>query len=227
VTGIQFRFDIDPLVRELQDTARKQVPFALSLALNTTANDAQQAVRNRIQGGRGFTIRSEGSRQFLLRQIRRTPGEDFATKRNLVSRVRIQNSQKPGSSLLSLIDQGGVRSSRFAIAAATRGADLPIPVRSTKTASVSRSTFPGKLNLQQRGQTVRGAKRTFVVRTKSGDTLLLQRHGKRKIRTLFVLERAATLRARNFFAPAVESAALTRFDGNLQRAMIQALKTAR
>lgn len=227
MSDLRITFDIDPLVREVRDTYLKQVPFALSLALNRTANDGQQAVRNRIQGGRGFTIRSDSSRQFLLRQVRRNPGQDFATKRDLVARLRIQNTQKPGPSLLSLVDQGGVRGSRFVLSPVTRGNNLPIPVRRSASGAVPRSTYPGRLNLTQRGKTLRGDRRTFVVNTKGGDTLLLQRYGKRKIRTLFVLERQATVRARNFFAPAVESVAGTRFNQNLTEAMAQAIRTAR
>jgi hypothetical protein len=228
MSDVQFIFDTDALTRELSDTARKQMPFALSLALNSTTNDMQQAIRNRVQGGNRFVIRTAASRQFLLRQIRRNPGQDFATKRDLVARVRIQNTQSQSPSLLSLLDQGGVRTPRFALSPSiTRGSDLPIPVRRSKTATVSRSTFPGKLNLRQQGKALRGDRRTFVVRTKAGDTLLLQRHGKRKVRTLFVLERQANVRAKNFFGPAAESAALTRFDGNLVRGMEQALRTAR
>lgn len=227
MTNPVITFDTDNFVRFLDDTKRRQVPFALANALNATANDMQQAIRNRLQGGRGFVIRSEGSRRFLLRQIRRNPGEDFATKRRLVARVRIANNRK--ASLLSLIDQGGERSTQFAIAPATQGRDLAIPQRPSPTARIPRSLYPAKLNLRQtaKGSGLRGDRRTFTVRTKAGDLLLLQRKGRRTVRTLFVLERSATMRPRNFFAPAAEGAATTRFAGNLERAFAHALRTAR
>lgn len=221
-------FDVGPMVRFLDDTRVRQMPFALSLALNATANDMQRAIRNRVEGGRGFTIRSNASRQFLLRQIRRNRGEDFATKRSLVARVRIQNKGTGSASLLSLIDQGGLRTSRFAIdPSITQAKDLPIPQRATPTAKISRTLYPGRLNLKRTGKALRGDRRTFVVKTATGDTLLLQRRGKRVVRTLFVLQRSANMRARNFFAPAAESAAITRFDLNLQAGLRRALETAR
>lgn len=228
MTNPTITFDIGPMVRFSEYTRQRQYPFALSLALNATANDMQQAIRNRVEGGRQFTIRSSQSRQFLLRQIRRNRGEDFATKRSLVARVRIQNSGKRGSSLLSLVDQGGLRTTRFAIdASITQAKDLPIPQRPTPTAKVSRTLYPGRLNLKRTGKALRGDRRTFVVKTATGDTLLLQRRSKRVVRTLFVLQRSANMRARNFFAPAAESAAITRFDINLQAGLRRALETAR
>lgn len=226
MTFVSITVDDTNFRRFIGDTLKRQLPFATANALNATANDMQQAVRNAVVGSRGFVIRSDNSRRFLQNQIRRNPGEDFARKTNLVARIRIQN--KGRSSLLGLIDQGGQRSSRFSLGPATAGDDLPIPVRATPTATVSRSLYPGKLGLQSRGgKALKGAKRTFVVRTKAGDTLLLQRRGKNRIRTLFVLERKADVRPRQFFAPAAERAALTRFDGNLERALDRALRTAR
>lgn len=220
-------FHTDNFVRFLSDSAKRQVPFALANALNATANDMQRAVRNLLQGGRGFTFRTEGSRQFLLRQIRRNPGEDFARKTRLVARVRIANNRK--ASLLSLIDQGGERSARYAISPTTEGRDLAIPQRPTPASRIPRTLYPAKLNLRptKKGKGLRGDRRTFTVRTKSGDLLLLQRQGRKKVRTLFVLERSASMRPRNFFAPAAESAARTRFNGNFERAMQHALRTAR
>lgn len=227
MSAVQITFDETQFTRFVNDAVKRQVPFAMANALNTTANDMQQAIRNRLQGGRGFTFRSEGSRQFLLRQIRRSPGEDFAKKSSLVARVRIANNRK--TSLLSLIDQGGQRTTRFSLGAAAEGKDLPIPQRPTPTARIPRTLYPAELNLKPtaKGKGLRGNRRTFTVRTKSGDTLLLQRKNRGQVRTLFVLSRSATMRPRNFFAPAAESAALTRFDGNFERALMQAIRTAR
>lgn len=221
MTGPVIRFDTDPFVRFLDDTKRKQVPFAAANGLNATANDMQNGIRNAVTGV-GFVIRSDSSRQFLRRQIRRNPGQDFANKRNLVARVRIQNKRK--ASLLSLIDQGGERTSRFAI---TGAPSLPIPARTVPTDKIARSLYPAKLNLQAKGQQLKGAKRTFIVKTKGGDTLVLQRKNKRTVRTLFVLERKADVRARDFFAPTAERVALGRFEGNFERAFANALRTAR
>lgn len=224
MTGVSVSFDADALVRELTDTARRQMPFALANALNATANDMQQGIRNAVTASRGFVIRSGTSRAFLQRQIYRSRGEDFATKRSPVARVRIANNGR--SSLLSLIDQGGTRESRFPLVGAG-GTDLPIPARQAPTDKVARTLYPGKLDLKRYGQQVKGARRTFVVRTKAGDTLLLQRRGKRSVRTLFVLERSAQVPAKNFFAPTAERVALTRFDSNLERSLLRALETAR
>ncbi len=220
-------FQTDNFVRFLNDSVKRQMPFALANALNATANDMQAGIRNAVTG-RGFTIRSETSRQFLRNQIRRNPGEDFARKSRLVARVRIADRGR--ASLLSLIDQGGERGTQLAIGAATQGNNLPVPARVNPSDKVSRTLYPAKLNLQnvgKSGKALRGDRRTFVVRTKDGETLLLQRRGKRKVRTLFVLERSTRVRARQFFSPLAESVALGRFPENFERSLLQAIRTAR
>lgn len=223
MSSFSIRFDTDALTRELTDTARRQIPFATAKALNATANDMQAGIRNQVTG-RGFVIRSDNSARWLKQQIRRNPGEDFATKRQQVARVRIQDQGR--ASLLSLIDQGGQRTSRFAVSGA--GTQVAVPVRRTPAQRIPRTQFPAALQLKAtpKGQ-IKGARGAFVVKTKAGDTLVLQRTGKRKVQLRFVLERAVGVRPRQFFAPIAEKVALGRFNQNLDYALREALRTAR
>lgn len=224
MTDIAITFNVEGLVRELRDTGRRQMPFALANALNATADDIQQAARNAIVGSRSFTFRTGSSRQFVLRQVRRNRGEDFATKRSPVARVRLANNGR--TSLLSLIEEGGTRQSRFVLDTREQK-NVPVPARAVPTDTVPRTLYPRKLDLRATGQQVKGARRTFAVRTAAGDTLVLQRQGKAKVRTLFVLQRQVQVPAKRFFAPVAERTALTRFDTNLERALRRALETAR
>lgn len=227
---IRIHFDSAALVRELNDLGKRQAPFAIANALNSTADDVQNAEQNVVASSRTFVIRSENSRRFLARQIRRNRGSDFANKRKLVSAVRIQSSGR--ASLLSLIDQGGVRTSRFALGSGHELNDpvVPVPAREHPRAALARSLYPKNLKLRNRGKfwkSIKGEKRTFVVRTKGGTQLVLQRQGKDRVRTLFVVKPDVDVRPKNFFGPTAQRVAVARFDANLEAAFIAAVRTAR
>lgn len=233
-------FDTDELRKELRDVGARQMPFALANALNATANDMQAGIRN-VVTGRGFVIRSEGSAQFLRRQIKRERGQDFATKQFPVARVRIASSASGRkASLLSLIDQGGSRFSQFAIGSGATFGPSSVVIgfqqgsrRQTMNA-IPRGLFPKNTGLQERRNisgafakgSLKGKRGTFAVRTGPQSGLVLQRQGG-KVRALFAIKPRVRVAARNFFAPMAEKVALGRFDQNLDFALRQALKTAR
>lgn len=106
----------------------KQIPFAMSKALNDTANDAQKAIQDSLQ--QRFTLRRP---DFIKRTIKRNR-EDFATKTKLEAVVRID----PTRDMLAKFEDGGTKTPRS-------GAAIAIPtenVRRTKAQIVSESQRP-------------------------------------------------------------------------------------
>lgn len=238
-TPISITFDIDPLMRELSDTGKKQVPFALALALNRTAEEMQEAVRQRIFA-RGFVIRSAATARFLSNaiKIRRS---DRATKTQFRAAVRIESSGKGGgrAGLLGFLEEGGVRYSQFAIGSGVvfGPGSVAVPIRPTPSTQVPRNLYPAQTGLQERRSisggltkaSLRGKRRTFVVRTRPGEGLVLQRTGpgRRDTRALFVIKPRVRVQGRRFFFVTAERTAIERFDVNMDGFMRAAIRTAR
>lgn len=235
----RFTFDIEPLVRELDETLRRQMPYAAMMALNRTTEEAQQAIRQRVFQ-RGFTVRSSRSAQFLANSIKFSRG-DRATKVKLETTLRVEPPGKGGgrSGLLGFLEGGGVRFSQFSIGsgAVFGPGSVAVPIRRTPTEQIPRGLYPSKTGLQEtrgidgrltRGR-LRGKRRTFAIRTKAGEGLVLQRTGpgQRDTRALFVIKPRVQVEGRHFFYPTFERIALTRFDVNMQAFMLQAIRTAR
>lgn len=77
-------------LREQLGDMQRNIPFALSVALNKAANSAQGDIQRSITEGGKFQVRR---RDFLIKTIYRKPGQypggDFPSKNNLTARVRI------------------------------------------------------------------------------------------------------------------------------------------
>jgi hypothetical protein len=237
--NLSISFDVDPLVKELADTRQRQMPYAVMMTLNRTAEEAQEAIRQRIFQ-RGFTVRSAITARFLANSIKFSRG-DRATKTSAVARLRIEPPGKGGgrSGLLGFLEEGGVRFSQFAIGnGATFGpGSVAVPVRRTPTEQIPRNLYPSQTGLQERrsiegGSTagrLKGKRGTFAVRTKAGEGIILQRTGpgKRDTRVLFVIKPRVRVEGRHFFFPTFERTVLARFEVNLLAFMGHAMRTAR
>jgi len=114
-----------------------QMRFAMSKALNATANDAQRAIQDSLASR--FTLRRP---EFIKRTIKRNKG-DFATKEMLVASVRID----PTRDLLAKFEDGGMK-------VPTNGRAIAIPtehVRRTKAQIVQASQRPRPLIASGKG----------------------------------------------------------------------------
>lgn len=69
----------------------RQVPFAMSVALNRTYDEAQFNIRRHIE--RVFVLRTPNSKRYILRTIRREK-RDMATKKRLYADVRLQSPSR-------------------------------------------------------------------------------------------------------------------------------------
>lgn len=235
----QITFDVDPLVKELADTRQRQMPYAVMMTLNRTAEEAQEAIRQRIFQ-RGFIIRSTLTRIFLTNSIKFSRG-DRATKTSAVARLRIEPPGKGGgrAGLLGFLEEGGVRFSQFAIGSGEvfGPGSVTVPFRRTPHEQIPRNLYPSQTGLQERRSIagkfthgrLRGKRGTFAVRTRPGEGLVLQRTGpaQRDTRVLFVIKPRVSVEGRHFFFPTFERTVMARFEVNLLAFMGHAMRTAR
>jgi hypothetical protein len=245
-------FDAKPFSLFLTDFERRQLPFATAVALNATADYAQQAVRQKMR--RVFFMRSSASENWLLNQVR-IPNHKRATKSRLAVTLDIdpaQGGKAARSSLLPMLEGGFLRSSPRVIGSTdlfARGS-IAVPNRESPLSQIPRSLYPSSLGLQQRRDVdgnwqavkvgrgararqqwygLKGKRRTFVVRTSAGRGLVLQRTGpgKEQVRTLFLIRPPAFVRPRAFFFDTAQEEFKVRILDNLRFAFAQAMETAR
>lgn len=250
---ISISMNVDQVIANLDDLYKRQLPFALSKAINKTALDIQAAIRQRIFQ-RGFTVRSGQSATWLSNLIKINRG-DFATKERMMARVSVGKgfSQGDRSTLLPFLEEGGIRTSRMQIGTASLFAagSVAIPLRHTPNESIPRALYPSNLGLQDRRDVsgaitragrgkksrpkaplnaqLKGSQRTFIVRTKAGEGLIFQRigSGKRDLRGLFTIKPSARVPGRQFFYSTALKTASAKLQPNFLDALALAMRTAR
>jgi hypothetical protein len=236
--------------QSLAELVTRQMPFALSLALNTTMEDTRQAGRNRVRSQ--FTLRTPQSEKFLSLGI---AVSKKATKGNLHAALQVGGAFNLGKNTrytkLAQFEEGGVRSgggvlgnNRIKI---FDGVEL-IPYQKP----TARALYPANLGLQQRrtiegrmdGGALKGKRRTFVVRTGPKTGTVLQRTGKKsgeakgpgarggarndpKLIRLFRIRPKVSIKARHWMLPTSQIVWDKRFSLNLDRALEHALRTAK
>lgn len=205
---------------EVSEFARRvfhdQIPFATSLAINTTAKEFQREQREGLKDR--FTIR----RRWVLTGIKINRG-DFATKRKLVARIHVD----PARDFLTKFEEGGIKR--------PTGTRLAIPhaVRRTATGVVSRSFRPRALRFREvGGGMAKGEKRTFLVRAPGGRGAILQRFGRRgrgggSTRVLYTFAPAARIDPILEFEETGARVVRDRFEPNFEAAFDRAVRTAR
>ena len=128
--NINVQVDDKAVTDALKDFA-KQIPFAMSKALNDTANDVQRSIQDSLS--QRFTLRRP---DFIKRTIKRNR-EDFATKTKLEAIVRVD----PTRDILAKFEEGGTKRP-------TKGTAIAIPtenVRRTKAQIISQQNRPAFL----------------------------------------------------------------------------------
>lgn len=207
--------------------ARAQLPFALSVAINNTLNDAQAAIQSRLPAE--FTLRRA---DFIERSIYIGP-KDRAKKDNLVGTVRVN----PARDYLAKFEEGGEKTS-------STGKALAVPIlRASDKTLIIRRGDPLSLQhvmqaIQERGGKLKRPRRAkgapppagqlssvYLVKSAKG-TFVIQRTGS-STRVLYAFEREVPIPAAlNFDAIALD-AALTHWDQNVSEAIAYAMATAR
>ena len=200
---IDFEIDtksIKKTARWLDDVGKKQLPFAIALALTKTAKDVQTAELKHLHSR--FTIRNRWPERGPY-AVKITP----ATKKRMFSTVFTKADWMP------LHETGGTKT--------PEGNHLAIP-----TSNVKR----GKAGKVSKGQRPRNLKRSFVLETKSGQLGIWQRKGKGKrseIKPMYWLEpRAKIDKAWEWFKVGSKTINKT-FGDNFSKALDKALRSAR
>lgn len=181
----------------------KQVRFALAMALTTTAQDAQTAIRDSLQGT--FTIRNRWTEPSNKFGVKVKP----AKKDNLIAQVGTD------ADWLTLHEEGGIKT--------PQGHFIAIP-----TKNVRRS----KKQIVQKGQRPRAlmGKRDFLITTKAGRVVLFQRTGRgkaSKIKAMYVMVPRSSIKKHSTILSPTEKVIQQRFGENFSKALKRAIATAR
>jgi hypothetical protein len=209
-----------------------QIPFASSVALNLTANSAQSAVRGSLPGE--FTLRR---RSFVEQTIYRKPGQDFATKANLVAAVRVN----PERDFLAKFQDGGQKTS-------IAGKSLAVPILRLETPSIiiqrgdpmnvkmlmaaiqvsgGRVLRVGRVSKKNGTITVkRDPNKVFLVKSAKG-TFIVQRTGPGSTKVLYEFQRAVPIKPQLHFEEIAYAAAIAAWDANWDAALLRAIETMR
>jgi hypothetical protein len=182
----------------------KQMPFAISRALNRVANHAQAAVRDGIKRG-AFTLRRE---QFVLNTVK-INREDRATKTKLNATVRID----PQRNILAKFEEGGIKTGRS-------GGRVAIPtdkVRRNKSDIVQKSQRPRAL------LDSKAAGRGKVFKTEKG---IFKRVGVSTV-MLFILRSVVRVRPTLNFKRNAADAVQRTWEAEMKSAFAEAEQTAR
>lgn len=224
--------------------ALNQLPFAVSVALNKTAEDVQEEVRGSLR--RNFTI-NPAKRAFFDRMIK-IRRSDRATKYKLATAVRVEGPESSTSRgerehLLTRHEEGGVARARL-----PHSHPLAIPTREVRPGPYDvapRRLYPSSLRLVERRspdgvlaakrgvkRKIGGSRRSFFVigQPGSGDRWgVYERVGKgrRDIRMLWSFRERVTNPPRlRFYATATDTINRV-WPANLAEALRKALATAR
>jgi len=132
----------------------RQAPFALSLALNRTANEAQREIR---RGLSAFTLRRK---EFIERTIYRGVG-DKATKASPFASVRVN----PARDVLAQHEEGGQKTAKF-------GTNVAIPLPAVRQLAgspvIPKRLRPQGLRMNEKVRKVVTPNGTFLVRNVAG-----------------------------------------------------------
>lgn len=262
---LNIKVDTDSLIANLHERYHNQLPFAVSKGINQTAKDIQTGIRAKLT--QTVITRTPQSAAWISRLVKINRG-DWATKDSLVARVAIGPrgfSEGDKRTLLPMVDQGGIRTSRMQIGHGGIFAQgsTAVPLRNSASEVIPRYMYPSALGLQairsiggtgeaatfragrgkhsrrkvrQRltGMLMKGTNRTFLIKTKKGEGLLIQRTGpggrggKGRVegRAWFVIKPSVTVPARHFFHPTARAIAKGRLTPNLQDAIALAMASS-
>jgi hypothetical protein len=211
--------------RYLTDVQQRQLPFATSKALNQTALDFQQAMRDSLP--RKFTIRSGTTKRFLERMIK-IEKFDRSTKNKLSVTVGITG---PGffpsetddrAAILARHEKGGTFSA-FPFY-------LPAPGLRGATQEIPRKLYPANLRLAPRRTPTdylpalkKGKLRTYII----PNVGIFQRQGKDEIDSIWFFKERITLKPRLGFYDTAVKTVEERWAKNFTDSLAFALRTAR
>lgn len=210
--SVSIRIDSKALQSKLDGiVAKQQFPFALSLAINQTGLQFQQAERQRLASL--FTLRRQ---DFIFKQGVKRLGP-AATKRN----PSVTFGVDPKASFLDKFEFGGLKKP-------TGGTFLALPtdVKRNKRDIITAGNRPKALI--QRLADKKGTGGVFVLKVQRGKLApgIYQRTA-RGVKELFAFERDAKTPKVLEFADTFQKIVRTNFPANFDKALAQAIATAK
>lgn len=174
---LELELEVPERLRGFGERAERQVPYAVSLAMNRTAEEAQEA--QRVAMRREYTIR----RPWVLQGIK-IPRGGFASKQNLSVTIGVD----PARDFLTKFERGGKKRPRRG----GRSIAVPEGAKRNKQDIVPKSQRPrsfeftrGSSSLATRVTVMRGNRGTMMIRYPDGRGFIFQRvrrRGKTKAR---------------------------------------------
>ena len=202
VFGLAFLMNVTVTFKPDKKSMSKQIPFALALALTTTAKEAQAASIDKIQN------------TFTLRNSWFEPSNRFGIKITPAKKDNLEASVGTDADWLIPHELTGVK--------VPRGRAIALPViggsRTSFQAKVIRRLLPKNIG-----------DKAFVLNTKAGRILYYRkgRGRRRSLQALYFLDPKVKVKVRSVLFDPVEKTVRARFDENFNKALAKALGTAR
>ena len=203
---MEFKIDIkglNEIVKELDDLAKKQLPFAIARSLTMTASDARKKIIQEMP--MRFTIRTG----WLTSKY--GPRVEMATKQNMSAKVFITAPWIIG------FEKGEIRT--------PEGKFFTIPtenVRRTKRDLIAKTMKPSYLLHQAK-------RKAFFVNTKVGLKVIAQRVSKKRypLKIMYYLVPKAKITPRLFFEQTCRGIVYENWRKNFDIALDEAIRTAK
>jgi hypothetical protein len=228
MADIEVSIDIEPAkLAMMLSGLRSQVPYAISVALNTTANDAQAAIRQTLNGH--FTLRREA---FIKQTIYRGR-DDFAKKDRLVATVRVNPARDVLAKFETDTEKRPRRSNKIAI---------PVFRQETPKKVIGKNdprSLPRVMALidQQGGKEVGPFKKAqrkakarqsfYLLTSKRGDRYVMERTGPENTRVLYAFRRRVPIKPVLRFRATANAEAERKWEQNVSAAINRAIETMR
>lgn len=219
--GVSIVVDVDKCTRDLDAIAQKQVPFALANTLNALAKEGQLQARVRMH--RIFTLRRP---VFAERSVKIV---HFANKRELFATVGIHPPGSLGDSRSDIFTKFETDTQKV-----PKGRTIAVPVsarlKRNNAGIIAKRERPAAYNFRQVGRTIRGDRRTFIVKKPDGSGVILQRTGKGKgsqVQALYILVKRARIKPDLNFIPTFARVVDKNSEPFFTRELNKALSTAK
>lgn len=208
--------DTKALANDLIALGERQIPFAVSKALNDLAIRA--ADEERAVARQNFVIRQENVLRYGIARTKQ------ATKTSLFAEVGVP----PKFDFLNKFEMGGLKTPRDRSTVAVP----QLAVKGNRRGIVPTGLRIKALALVRKGAAIEGQKKTFLIRPKSGSAaaLILQRVGRGKssrVRVLYVLERSVPVEAILHFVETETRVAEQQWPDAWRQAFEYTMRTAR
>jgi hypothetical protein len=229
---IQIHLNADAAISKLSSLELRQLPYAMKLGLNRTAEEIQAA--QSLHLGQAFTIRRPWVQRFGIKIGK----GDFATKEKAWVTIQIN----PDADFLIKFEDGGLKRPRGSAQALA----IPIQARRNKADIVQASQRPRAFQFQRASSSVgsrttiyRGNNNTMLLQKPDGSGVILQRMARAQkgvkrgpgqdphLKLLYILRPTAPIKPTLQFYEIGKRVGHERFAINMQGMLAYAIKTAR